>query len=318
MILIVLCHVIKKYSFIPGYQFMGQFLNVGVQIFIIISGYLYGMKVVSGGGKFESASSFIWKRLLKVSLPVQLFALMLLAYYGMDEIWHTIILLLNIQGIGFIIDTDLFWAGPKMGHTWFVTVILLCYLITPLLGKWNQQGRMTIKRLAIVWMIVLIIPYIGVYLGNIALYMTSFYVAANLKLKRCSILGLLMVCVLSILIRVLGWVIFDNTILYNDIICLLTHIILAIGIMLTIRELTYKYVCFSSIVEKKWYIFLEKHSFYIYITHYCLIPIIYNQFGLWIATTYFIILTLVFSVVLRLLHRVTERCIRRLSVKSNL
>ena len=317
MLSIVLCHIIKYYTFIPGSEFLGQFFNVGVQMFIIISGYLYGIKFLNGGGKFEKPGVFLWKRLIKVSLPVQLFALMLLAYYGLDEIWHTLIVLLNLQGIGFIINTELFGTGSKMGHTWFITVILICYLLTPILHKWNQQGRITPKRLTLMWIIALILPYLGIYLGNIALYVTSFYVSANRELKRYNITVLLLICFLAIAIRVIGRILFDETILYKNIICLLTHIILAISIMLIIRELTYKFSSVLSVVEKKLYQFLEKHSFYIYITHYCLIPSIYNQFGLLIATCYFSISTLVLSVALRLVHKITERGIKGLAVNKS-
>ena len=41
---ILVCHVVSYYYFIPGSGQLGQFFNVGVPMFIIISGYLYGLK----------------------------------------------------------------------------------------------------------------------------------------------------------------------------------------------------------------------------------------------------------------------------------
>lgn len=47
MISIILCHIIKYYTFIPGSQFLNVVFNVGVQIFLLISGFLYGQKKIN-------------------------------------------------------------------------------------------------------------------------------------------------------------------------------------------------------------------------------------------------------------------------------
>ena len=47
MFLIILCHIIKYYDFIPGSKILGQVFNVGVEIFFLISGYLYAGKMIS-------------------------------------------------------------------------------------------------------------------------------------------------------------------------------------------------------------------------------------------------------------------------------
>jgi len=49
-VFILLCHVVKFYTIIPGHMELGQLFNVGVPMFIIISGYLYGLRWQSGGG----------------------------------------------------------------------------------------------------------------------------------------------------------------------------------------------------------------------------------------------------------------------------
>lgn len=56
MILIVLCHIIGYYSFIPGHHFLPLVFNVGVHSFLLISGYLYGGKrLLLGSRGFISA-----------------------------------------------------------------------------------------------------------------------------------------------------------------------------------------------------------------------------------------------------------------------
>ena len=44
MMLIILCHIIAYYTFVPGSDLLSQVFNVGVQVFLLISGYLYGEK----------------------------------------------------------------------------------------------------------------------------------------------------------------------------------------------------------------------------------------------------------------------------------
>lgn len=46
---IVICHIISYYTIIPGHDILGHFFNVGVPMFIIISGFLYGKKAILGG-----------------------------------------------------------------------------------------------------------------------------------------------------------------------------------------------------------------------------------------------------------------------------
>ena len=61
MLFIVTCHIIKYYTFIPMHESLGQFFNCGVDLFLFISGYLYGGKVVNRFGKWY------FKRYLTVS-----------------------------------------------------------------------------------------------------------------------------------------------------------------------------------------------------------------------------------------------------------
>jgi peptidoglycan/LPS O-acetylase OafA/YrhL len=68
MMMIVLCHIIHYYTFIPGSQILGQVFNVGVQIFLLISGYLYGMKST------WAFSRWIVQRVRRICIPVFLVA----------------------------------------------------------------------------------------------------------------------------------------------------------------------------------------------------------------------------------------------------
>ena len=130
-ILILICHVIKYYTFIPGHNQLGQFFNVGVPIFIIISGYLYGGKYASekfGGNAGQlDLRLFIRDRYLRVAFPSQIWALVILLVTGGTYLINTFMVLLNLQGISWIIKgISIPNGGPYLAHSWFVTVILIC------------------------------------------------------------------------------------------------------------------------------------------------------------------------------------------------
>jgi len=61
MILIVLCHYVSWY---PSISFVGQVFNVGVPLFFVISGFLYGGKTI------ENIPNWYIKQLIKISVPI--------------------------------------------------------------------------------------------------------------------------------------------------------------------------------------------------------------------------------------------------------
>ena len=92
---IVLCHFASWDSRLSA---VGQFLNVGVPVFFLISGFLYGLKDIS------KPTQWLLKRCLTVLIPVYLYylvsGLLLLAIgkLGVIEIKRVLIQMLNLQG----------------------------------------------------------------------------------------------------------------------------------------------------------------------------------------------------------------------------
>ena len=117
MILIVSCHITQ------GYDLQIAFiLNVGVQIFFLISGFLYGKVEIS------SAMDFYKKRVVKIYIPFIVVVLLFAGVYtilGIEQVsWKQLIpYAFNLQA----------FAKPIEGfnHMWFLTVIMICYLVTP-------------------------------------------------------------------------------------------------------------------------------------------------------------------------------------------
>ena len=116
MLSIIACHFCQYYN-----NEWAWWLNVGVQMFFIISGYLYGNRSV------ENPVQWLRKRFLKILIPYYIF--LTLAIIG-----YTIVSP-DILGAGNIVSSYLVVGTIKgISHLWFVSYILFCYIITPYLA----------------------------------------------------------------------------------------------------------------------------------------------------------------------------------------
>lgn len=120
---IVACHLLQY----AGSE-LAWWLNVGVQVFLCISGWLYG------GKKIENALGFYKKQFGKILLEYELVAVTALFFYWMFA-WELV-------GVKMSIGVLLGCATlPGGGHLWFVATILFCYLLTPLLTALYDRVR---------------------------------------------------------------------------------------------------------------------------------------------------------------------------------
>lgn len=113
--MIVGCHILQHYGRWEAFWF-----NCGVQIFIFISGFLYGQK------KIEDGYVFVKKRLYRILLDYYVcLAFDLVIYYSTNKeglTWQ------GIKGLLYFNETI---AG--LGHLWFIPAICFLYILTPLL-----------------------------------------------------------------------------------------------------------------------------------------------------------------------------------------
>lgn len=120
-VLIVACHCLQWFG-----SELAWWFNVGVQIFLCISGYLYGK------GRSQSVIQFYKHRIIKILLP----------YYIVFLAFSLAIFVVNPAAF----DYKLFLGGLLLRktiqggeHLWFIPYILLCYLITPLLNSFRDE-----------------------------------------------------------------------------------------------------------------------------------------------------------------------------------
>ena len=119
MMIIVACHFMQFYN--KGtYNYYNIFGIASVMMFTIISGYLYG------GRDIKNPFKFVFKNCLKILLPYYLYLIPVIGLYA-------------IFSPGYLSRTtviqSLFLAGEisGLGHFWYIRLIIICYLFTPVL-----------------------------------------------------------------------------------------------------------------------------------------------------------------------------------------
>lgn len=118
MALIVACHIAQYYELQVAW-----ILNVGVQVFFIMSGFLFGRLDLPA-----SPMEFYKKRVAKVYIPYLIWLLVVIAIYAAFHLYHfnvkqIVLYLLNLQRFSVPID--------GLNHLWFLTVLMFGYLLTP-------------------------------------------------------------------------------------------------------------------------------------------------------------------------------------------
>lgn len=124
MLMIVLCHLLQAYG-----NNLAWLFNAGVQVFFVLSGYLYGHKYIADWRKWFSA------RIRKLYIPVALFSVVMLTV--MKFVCSEPVKLLNY--VSYLLDIQAFRGGYNgLSHLWFMTAIAVCYATTPLLQRFKK------------------------------------------------------------------------------------------------------------------------------------------------------------------------------------
>ena len=309
MVMIVLCHIIGYYTFIPGHAHLGQFFNVGVEIFIFISGYLYGRKVI------HFSVSYYWNRYKKICIPAIIWGIIILCATGFQAWREFPIVLFNLTGLNFLKNEwGLLHEFHGIEHTWFLTIIFMCYLILPLL----QRMRLIIRggRRCLLLMFWGVAIYLGIalecHLYYFSLFITGYFIHDWMPFKHYAwkpllISGILFIGIAGI--RVVARQYLDDSPIYDFGIVPLCMSGLSLCITVIVFE-----ICFmcrnilNKMTENYVFKFLDKYNFPIYIVHYFWIPLIYTKLEI-VCSTFVFIMTVGLSaiVVERVSHFVQYR-----------
>ena len=271
MLMIVLCH----YSNYIGLSWLAQFLNVGVYTFLLISGWLYSRKTIA------NPREWILSRWKKLCIPVLVWMFIVIVYGIVIEkefppISDILLFATNLQGLSWVlpffphIHSDGVLGG--LGNLWFVTVIMLCYMILLAIKKHEQSGS---KQNRIVYGIGSIICFIilGFFKINLA-YFICFLIGYALRkndneavigVRKYVSLSIGMACV--IILRLVAKHFIDGTAGYDVITVGITHTVIATWIFFTIRLLDEKNGWIHSLASSKVIQKCDVMSYFIYVTH---------------------------------------------------
>jgi peptidoglycan/LPS O-acetylase OafA/YrhL len=137
MFSIILCHLFQAYD-----NYLASVFNIGVQVFLVMSGYLYGKKAITDWGKWAE------KRFIKLYIPYFIVAAtvtLLLLFFKAESIkWYKILaLIINVQGFKLVFHDyipSLSFSG--LSHLWFMTAIMFAYFTTPLLQRLKKYSEL--------------------------------------------------------------------------------------------------------------------------------------------------------------------------------
>ena len=122
MLMILVCHTAE-------HSVLSQLGTTGISVFLLISGYLYGTRDI------PRPLSFLKKRYMTVTFPAVVFVSGMAIYYWFharnDSILPAwLLFVFNLQGLNKLYSRiPQINMGPGVMHLWFLTALMLCYLL---------------------------------------------------------------------------------------------------------------------------------------------------------------------------------------------
>ena len=262
---IFLCHACNESgTFIGGV--LGQFFCIGVPIFFILSGYLHGLKTTP-----QNTPSWYGKKLKRLLLPLYIFIAILAVVYlvagysiNMSEWWQTIVPICGLSQ-NYI---------PGCGQLWFLTHLLVCYLITPALQKLARPDKRGIIVLGLIWLAVCMLlaytaaPIWCTLLGSLLSYAVGFYVLPYFLRKKRSYAALLGIALFFCCCRLAFRHFFDGTPFYNSVATEICALGLALPIIIFLFQLGKRFDGAASSTVKLCTAGLSKRTYEFYLVHY--------------------------------------------------
>lgn len=291
--MIVSCHIFQGLNVELAY-----WMNVGVQIFLCMSGYLYGKKDI------KDIKKWYIRQYLKIMIPVWVILtclLIILSFCHNESISLSSVVFSYLGVAGF-------QTLPELTHTWFITYILFCYLITPLLERIDIISGVSEWKF-LFYLASIIICLEVLYMGKIvsvmpqyvAVYIIGYYLSHNEKIKGIyvrkiyiKLFGILTVVLFPIRLLIqYGNLKIENgywNILRGQIIDW-HHLLIGISLFIFLLSFIENRKIESNSIKAVNY--LDKYSYYIYLVHQIFIL---NTFSL-LNFTRFLFLNLIMIVV---------------------
>lgn len=199
VILIISCHFLQWLD-----NNLCWWLNVGVQIFLIMSGVLYAKKEITDD------IAFIAKQFKKILFDYYIYLILLIAFASIvsSQIWDVKQIILQLLS---------YKTLDGVAHLWFIPYILLCYFLTP--SIFHFAKKIESKNVVSYWFFSIAIFYIIELFGRggyfnpawISCYLFGFlfsfrYMSENNKRreKKYLIILITVICIIMNIIKISG------------------------------------------------------------------------------------------------------------------
>lgn len=303
-----------------GQNVLGELLITGVPLFLFVSGFLAGNREVAYNQDwFKRKARRILVPYYMVVIPVLcIFTLM----GGAILFIQWFVLLTNLQGLtNFLFMNDLtgYWAplNQGLGHFWFVTIIMLCYLLVPGLNAVYRQLPWLRKNiwsvlLAIVFVVEPMLLFYNIKIGYIVLFFIGFFFACKkVEITHCLFFFSMVVFAFLIVMRLVSRTWLDDTVIYNHYISGLASTAVGLGIVAVffyLRKLRPAFV--DRVAKMKAIVWLDSIIYEVFLIHHIFIKGSWSVFSvvnnIWAGTALVLFITLVASVIV---HRISNRII---------
>lgn len=255
-----------------------QLGGIGVEVFLFVSGYLYGKKRISDPKRWLAA------RVERVLVPFWTLSLCLVAFLAINgkherALTQFVSTLLNLQGLNRI-----FYLIPEIGaanlggikHCWFLTVIMVCYTLVVLLK--NSKLESAVDKhprtsLLLAGVAQIVCAYAGIQLSYvIQFFIGYFYCRAEDRLSHTKgrVLSIATVAMIAAcIIRLSANRIIDGTIFYDRVIARVSFVIIASWIFLLMDAVCCRLGELAQrIANSKIWLKLDELSYPIFLVHY--------------------------------------------------
>ena len=255
-ILIFSCHIFQSFD-----NFLAWWLNIGVQIFFVMAGFLSASSSLKG-------FTFFRRKILRILVPYLIFLIIVLPlYHGINNLDFKNILIYFTGVQAFNLNSTI----NGLGHLWFISIILLSYLIASILQ--TLKFKLSFKSFKKVLILSLICILVSMkvfseifYLPWLLLFVIGYSLNANSNLissyrvKYSAIISTLLFFVLRIFIE-LDMIRNFNVLGHNLIIW--SKVFMSLGLFIILYNFTRK----QNLSSIKGFGIIESYSYEIYLTH---------------------------------------------------
>ena len=281
-VFILLCHFVQQ-SGNTLLMMSAQFFNIGVSMFFILSGFLFGVR----NDITQNSLKWYGKRIKRIYIPYEIFVIFLLIVH--------IICNLNVLNLNWLL-LALGLQGSVVGvlggeQTWFITAILVCYLATPIIDKIFNCSKKSLKRKSMVLAIILLLPlifalipfsFIFTLFTPICWYALAYFAGKIYDRIRFSkkyvFIAFITIC-FAFGVRLIAKLYFDGTIWYDKIVTGYSHTLAAFCIFYIVAAV------FQNKKPGKLIVLISNISFEVYLYHYmfCVGPLrMFNITDIWL------------------------------------